>query len=312
MSSVVISGDISGSVTLDAPSVAGTTVLTLPATSGTVVTTATSSGISGSAITTGTVGVSVGGTGQTTAGAAFNALSPITTTGDLIIGNGTNSATRLAIGSNNTVLTSNGSTATWAAAGGGQLQTQIFTSPGTWTRPSSATTVKVWVAGSGGGSPNTQPGGGPWPGQGGSGGFAVAANVPVSAPVAVTVGAAGTTPGPGGQSGGNSGNTSSFGALVSATGGAGGPNSPGGIGANGTGTVSAGTAIYTGACTFGTTLGGATVFPTSKQSFAPRAGLAWSSASNVAPFYGSGGLSPGSIGEGYGGIGGVVIVEFVG
>ena len=41
MSSVVISGDISGSVTLDAPSVAGTTVLTLPATSGTVVVTAT-------------------------------------------------------------------------------------------------------------------------------------------------------------------------------------------------------------------------------------------------------------------------------
>ena len=194
----------------------------------------------------------------------------------------------------------------------GQLTTQIFTSPGTWTRPSSATTVKVWVAGSGGGSPNTQPGGGPWPGQGGNGGFAVAANVPVSAPVAVTVGAGGTTPGPGGQSGGNSGNSSSFGALVSATGGAGGPNSPGGIGANGTGTVSAGTAIYTGACTFGTTLGGATVFPTSKQSFAPRAGLAWSSASNVAPFYGSGGLSPGSVGEGYGGIGGVVIVEFVG
>lgn len=48
MSSVVISGDISGSVTLDAPAVAGTTVLTLPATSGTVLTTA-----SGQWITTG-------------------------------------------------------------------------------------------------------------------------------------------------------------------------------------------------------------------------------------------------------------------
>jgi hypothetical protein len=41
MSSVVISGDTSGSVTLQAPAVAGTTVLTLPATSGTVVVTAT-------------------------------------------------------------------------------------------------------------------------------------------------------------------------------------------------------------------------------------------------------------------------------
>jgi hypothetical protein len=41
MSSVVISGDTSGSVTLQAPAVAGTTVLTLPATSGVVVVTAT-------------------------------------------------------------------------------------------------------------------------------------------------------------------------------------------------------------------------------------------------------------------------------
>jgi hypothetical protein len=68
---------------------------------------------------TGTVAISNGGTGQTTAAAAFNALSPITTTGDLIIGNGTNSATRLAIGTNNYVLTSNGTTATWAANTGG-------------------------------------------------------------------------------------------------------------------------------------------------------------------------------------------------
>jgi hypothetical protein len=59
-----------------------------------------------------------GGTGQTTASAAFNALSPITSTGDLIIGNGTNSATRLAIGANTYVLTSNGTTATWAVASG--------------------------------------------------------------------------------------------------------------------------------------------------------------------------------------------------
>jgi hypothetical protein len=36
MSSVVIAGDTSGSVTLDAPAVSGSTVLTLPTTSGTV------------------------------------------------------------------------------------------------------------------------------------------------------------------------------------------------------------------------------------------------------------------------------------
>jgi hypothetical protein len=67
----------------------------------------------------GIVAIANGGTGQTTASAAFNALSPITTTGDIIIGNGTNSATRLGIGSNTYVLTSNGTTATWAAPTGG-------------------------------------------------------------------------------------------------------------------------------------------------------------------------------------------------
>ena len=64
---------------------------------------------------TNALGIAYGGTGQTTASAAFNALSPITTTGDLIIGNGTNSVTRLGIGANTYVLTSNGTTATWSA-----------------------------------------------------------------------------------------------------------------------------------------------------------------------------------------------------
>jgi hypothetical protein len=63
---------------------------------------------------TGTLPIANGGTGQTTASAAFNALSPVTSTGDLIIGNGANSSTRLPIGANTYVLTSNGTTATWA------------------------------------------------------------------------------------------------------------------------------------------------------------------------------------------------------
>jgi hypothetical protein len=69
-----------------------------------------------SALTTGTLPIASGGTGQTTASAAFNALSPITTTGDLILGNGSNSATRLPIGANGYLLTSNGTTAVWTAA----------------------------------------------------------------------------------------------------------------------------------------------------------------------------------------------------
>ena len=67
---------------------------------------------------TGTVAITNGGTGQTTASAAFNALSPVTSTGDLILGNGANSSTRLPIGANNYVLTSNGTTAVWALATG--------------------------------------------------------------------------------------------------------------------------------------------------------------------------------------------------
>jgi len=54
MSSVVISGDTSGSVTLQAPAVAGTTVLTLPATSGTVITTTSGTASSATTATTAT------------------------------------------------------------------------------------------------------------------------------------------------------------------------------------------------------------------------------------------------------------------
>jgi hypothetical protein len=93
---------------------------------------------------TGTLGIANGGTGQTTASAAFNALSPITTTGDLIIGNGTNSATRLGIGTNGYVLTSNGTTAAWQASTGGVTSFQTSLSGLT---PSTSTTGAVTLAG---------------------------------------------------------------------------------------------------------------------------------------------------------------------
>jgi hypothetical protein len=77
----------------------------------------------------GTVPILNGGTGQTTAAAAFNALSPITTTGDLIVGNGTNSATRLGIGSTGQVLTVSGGTSVWSTptTGGGTITRTDFT-----------------------------------------------------------------------------------------------------------------------------------------------------------------------------------------
>ena len=99
----------------------------------------------------GTLPVANGGTGQTTASAAFNALSPVTTAGDLIIGNGTNSATRLGIGANNYVLTSNGTTATWAAATGGV--TQIIAGTNVTISPAGGTgAVTINASGGGGGS----------------------------------------------------------------------------------------------------------------------------------------------------------------
>jgi hypothetical protein len=70
--------------------------------------------ISGSQVTSGAVAIAQGGTGQTAQAAGFNALSPITAVGDLIVGTGTNAAGKLAIGSTNQVLTVQGGTATWA------------------------------------------------------------------------------------------------------------------------------------------------------------------------------------------------------
>lgn len=47
--------------------------------------------------------------------------STVTATGDLIVGNGNASVTRLGIGANGTFLSSNGTTATWASISGGGL-----------------------------------------------------------------------------------------------------------------------------------------------------------------------------------------------
>ena len=77
MSSVVISGDISGTVTLDAPATAGTTVLTLPATSGTVLTSASA--------TVGANGITFSdGSTQTAAASPFGLKNRIIN-GDMVI-----------------------------------------------------------------------------------------------------------------------------------------------------------------------------------------------------------------------------------
>ena len=86
-----------------------------------------------------------GGTNATTQISGFNNLSPITSIGDLIIGNGTNSAARLAISTNNGyVLTSNGTTAAWASLPS-NVSSISFGSTG--LTPNTATSGAVSVAG---------------------------------------------------------------------------------------------------------------------------------------------------------------------
>lgn len=77
---------------------------------------------------TGTVAIANGGTGQTSQTAAFDALAPTTTKGDLIVDDGTNNV-RLAVGVDTYVLTADSTVAAgvkWAApaAGGSNITAQ--------------------------------------------------------------------------------------------------------------------------------------------------------------------------------------------
>lgn len=80
---------------------------------------------------TGTVAIANGGTGQTTATNAFDALAPTTTKGDLIVSNGTDNV-RLGVGTDAYVLTADAASAAgvkWAAAAAGGSN---ITAQGMW------------------------------------------------------------------------------------------------------------------------------------------------------------------------------------
>lgn len=188
-----------GSVTLDVPSTASTYTLTLPAATGTVLQ-------SGTAVT-----VAQGGTGLTTL-----------TANNVVLGNGTGTPNFVAPGTNGNVLTSNGTTWTSTApSGGGQIQSQLFTSSSSWTAPTGVTRVRATVVGGGGGARQSSPGG--------IGGLAIGEyTVTPGTSYTVTIG----TGGAGSTSTSGSGGTSSFGAFLSATGGSG---NSGGASTNGTG-----------------------------------------------------------------------------
>jgi hypothetical protein len=67
---------------------------------------------------TGTVAIANGGTGQTTKAAAFNALSPMTASGDIIYGGTSGTGTRLAKGTDGQVLTLASGAPSWASPAG--------------------------------------------------------------------------------------------------------------------------------------------------------------------------------------------------
>lgn len=71
------------------------------------------------------VAIADGGTGAGTATLAFNALSPVTTRGDLIVRGATNNQ-RLAIGAANAVLISDGTDATWTSGAASDTVAGLF------------------------------------------------------------------------------------------------------------------------------------------------------------------------------------------
>ena len=103
---------------------------------------------------------------------------------------------------------------------GGILRRQLFTTNGTWTKPADIIGEQVWVTMIGGGSSGVSASFGP---PGTSGQYYIREPLDVSAEtsVAVTIGAGGTAVNGGGaNANGDPGGASSFGALLSASGGA--------------------------------------------------------------------------------------------
>jgi hypothetical protein len=144
------------------------------------------------------------------------------------------------------VLTSNGTAwVSQAISAGGDYIMVAYTSPATWTKPAGLKAVKVTVIGAGGngGSGNITPCVNYGGNGGGGGGAILYADAPaVPGPITVTVGTAPSK-------------TSSFGPLVSATGGTNGSNAtlvPAPIGPYAGGAGSSGTVNFSGQDGYGT------------------------------------------------------------
>jgi hypothetical protein len=172
------------------------------------------------------------------------------------------------------------------------LSTVVFTSSGTFTVPAGITQATITVVGGGGGGGATL--------QGGTGGYAKVYITGLSGSYTVTVGAGGN-----GGASGTAGGTSSFGSLISCTGGAVG-------GANGVGTVSSGTAINTGSMSNAySNTGNVTLNEFGKEIVnfnGTTTGVTWTVGSVVAP--GSGGFYSATAASRNSGISGIIIIQY--
>ena len=136
-------------------------------------------------------------------------------------------------GSSGEFLQTNGSgKLSFSAAGGGLQSIQVFTSSGTWTKPSGISKVKVTVVGGGGGGYGRNTYNEEGPGGGGGGSAIKFIDVSSVSSVSVTIGAGGAG---GANADASDGGTTSFGSYTSATGGSGAESGQdtGGVGGSG-------------------------------------------------------------------------------